>query len=412
MSNTISRCANLQLSIQLPSLVCSNNTLGVIGNISDFGQALGSIPSQLGNIADCVGEELRAQIEEAIQGFKQTISAILGAINTTIPTPLWGNLEIPTLEFDLRLRALWQEFKLYLHQKLIDILSNIPGLSFVLDLINIPIPFLNGVKVFDVFTSEGRERIRAAVSERLDEVADLLGLPWNITFDGTLGLNLPEIRLEFVIARIFSEIERILSSAVWAALGVIRTLTRPIRIIWDSLGFPVLPTFQFPNFGEIFGVIWNSIKDLAISLEEKMQMAIDALLNFDLSDFLQGAFGAILAATPWPFPTIIRDLLALLDRDWNLNIPELDFSRVVQAVQTLFDRLPGLIMELWMQLVKPFFEAIKNILGGIAALLEYIPFTWCTFVNLVAAPLLDVGSTISSLLPPGIELVTVPADPI
>jgi hypothetical protein len=408
MSTTIARCANLSLSVQIPTLTCDNNTLGVVGNLSDFGAALGSIPSQLGQIADCVADDVRAQITQAIAQLRESLSAIFGVINITIPTPLWPNLDTPTIEFDLRMRALWQEFKLYLHEKLIDILSNIPGLGFILDLINIPIPFLSGVKVFDVFTAEGRERIRAAIADALPDVRQLLGLPWNITFTGDLGLNIPDLSLELVTARIFSEIERILSSAIWAALDVIRTLTKPIELIWDALGFPVLPTFTFPNFSEIFGAIWDGIKDLAISVQEKMQRAMDALLNFDLGDFLQSAFGALLNLIPWPFPTIIKDLLALLDRDWNLTIPELNFSRVIQSVQVLFDRIPSLIMELWMQLVKPFFEAIESILGGIAALLQYIPFTICSFLNLVAPSLFNMADTVSELLPPGFSLEVLP----
>ena len=397
-------CTNINIGVSLPTLKCDNSILPEFGNLSDFGQGLGSLPGQLGKIAPCVEGQVRQQIEDAISSITKTLERIFSAINITIPTPLWGNLEIPEIEFELRMRALWQEFKLYLQQKLYDIISKIPGLSFIINLINIPIPFLTGVRLFDVFTAEGRARIRAAVSARLDAIADAMGLPWNISFDGTLGLKLPDLRLELIISRIFSEIERLLSSALWAALSVIHTLTRPIQRIWQRLGFPILPTFRFPSFDEFFNSIWNSIKDLAISVQEKMQRAIDAMLNFDLGSFLRTAFGRILGRIAWPFPTKIKQLLNLVNRDWNLSAPELDFSRVVQAVQTLFNRIPQLILELWMQLVKPFFDAIKGILRGVAELLKYIPFTFCSFANLVARPLLSMGSTVSNLLPASVPL--------
>lgn len=401
-----SRCENVSFTVTLPAFDCTNNTLGNFGNLSDFGQGLGSLPGQLGNMAFCVADNIRQQIESAIETLTNTLNSIFAAINITIPSPLWSNLQIPEIEFELRAAALWQEFKLYLQQKLFDIIRNIPGLGFIVNLVNIPIPFLSGVRVFDVFTSEGRARIRAAVAERVDSIADAMGLPWNITFDGSLGLTLPEVRLEFIVSRIFSEIERLLSSAIWAAMSVIHTLTRPIQRIWAALGFPTLPTFAFPSFDEFFNNIWNSIKDLAVSTVEKMQRAVDAMLNFDLGDYLSKTFGSILRRLAWPFPTRIRELLGLVDRDWNLTMPELDFARVVTAVQQLFNRIPQLILELWMQLVKPFLNAIKSILAFVDQLLQYIPFTFCAFVELVAAPLLAISNTVSNVLPAGISLNT------
>jgi hypothetical protein len=408
MSDLPSRCAQVNLSVSLPQFNCTNNTLGDFGNLSDFGRAIGSVPGQLGNIAYCVGDSVRAQIEAAIQSLNDTLTRIFAAINITIPTPLWPNLQAPELEFELRASALFQEFKLYLQQKLFDIIKNIPGLGFIVNLVNVPIPFLSGVRVFDVFSAEGRARIRAAVAARLDQIASAMGMPWDSTFSGNLGLKLPELQLEYIIRRIFSEVERLLSSALWSALSVIHTLTRPIQRIWSQLGFPTLPSFQFPSFDQFFTNIWNSIKDLAISMTEKLQRAMTAMLNFDLGAYLSSAFGSILGRIPWPFPTRLADLLGWLNRDWNISMPEWDFSRLTGAIQTLFNRIPQIILELWLQLIKPFLDAIKGLLAGVAELLKYIPFTFCSFINLVASPLLSLGSTISGLLPASIPVVAAP----
>ncbi len=408
--NTIpARCAQVNLSVSLPQFNCTNNIIGDFGNLSDFGRAIGSVPGQLGNIAYCVADSVRAQIEAAINSLNETLTSIFAAINTTLPNPLWSNLQAPELEFELRASALFQEFKLYLQQKLFDIIKTIPGLGFIVNLVNIPIPFLNGVRVFDVFTAEGRARIRAAVAERLDQIASAMGMPWDLTFSGELGLQIPELKLEYIIRRIFSEIERLLSSALWSAISVIHTLTRPIQRIWEALGFPTLPSFQFPSFEEFFANIWNSIKDLAISMTEKLQRAMTAMLNFDLGAYLSSAFGSILGRIPWPFPTRLADLLGWLNRDWNISMPEWDFSRLTAAIQTLFNRLPQIILELFLQLIKPFLDAIKGLLAGVSALLAYIPFTFCSFINLVASPLLGLGTTISGLLPDSIPVVAAPS---
>ena len=90
----------------------------------------------------------------------------------------------------------------------------------------------------------------------------------------------------------------------------------------------------------------------------------------------------------------------------NLTIPEWDFSRVIRAVQGVLARLPGMILELFLQLIRPFLEAIQNLLGGIAELLKWIPFTFCSFLNLVAAPLLGITGVVRSIMPEGIAVNT------
>jgi hypothetical protein len=416
MSTTLpSRCANVSLSVRLPQLDCTNNTLGDFGNLSDFGRGLGSIPGQLGGIVDCVAADVRAQIEQSINSLTSTLRPIFAAINTTVPTPLFENLEAPEIELEMRTSSMWQEFKLYWQTTVYDILANIPGLRFITNLVNVPIPFLTGVKLFDVFTPEGRARIRAAVGDRLDAVSSALGLPWDATLDGDLGLNMPEVRKETIIRRIFSEIETMLTNVLASAVRMIQNLEpiKTISKIWRNFGFPSLPDLTSINFEDLFNSIWDGIKDQAISVRDKLQRAMDALLDFDVGDYLKSAFGSILDRIPWPFPTRMRELVSIVttvteegtSTAGNLTIPEWDFSRVIRAVQGVLARLPGMILELFLQLIRPFLEAIEGIVIGITELLEYIPFTMCTFLNLVAAPLLSLGSTISDLLPPGIPLV-------
>jgi hypothetical protein len=219
MTPTIpSRCLSVDLKVTLPTLTCKDDILGDWGNLSDFGKALGSIPGQLGNVASCVTDQLRAQIEAAIKSLTDTLDGIMGAITNLVPTPLWPTLTIPEINFELRMGKLWQDFKLYVQQKIYDILANIPLLNFIVDLVNIPIPFLEGVKLFDVFTAEGRARIRAAASDKLASIYSALGLPWNLTWSGSLTLTLPELQLEHVLTKIFSEVEKLLSGVLWNVL--------------------------------------------------------------------------------------------------------------------------------------------------------------------------------------------------
>jgi hypothetical protein len=84
----------------------------------------------------------------------------------------------------------------------------------------------------------------------------------------------------------------------------------------------------------------------------------------------------------------------------------------MQAVQDLFDRISSLLFELWLQLIKDFLERIlslvpKFIKDLILLLFKYIPFTFCSFINLFASAVLGIGGLVRDLLPPGIEIVIV-----
>lgn len=406
MSDILSRCVNVSLNINVPSFDCTNDIMGNLGNLSDFGRGLGSIPAQLGAIVDCVGTQLQQQIGAAIEGLLKSLRSIMSVINFSLPDPLFKTIELPEFEFDLRMRALWSEFKLYFQQKMLDILSRIPGLNFIRNLLNVPIPFLSGVYLKDVFTAEGRAKIFAAITNQLDRIQAALGLPWSWEFTGTLTLKMPDFNVINIMNRIFSEIQKALSNIIWTALNAITKLTKPIEQIWKLLGFPLLPTFTVPSFSQLFNSIWNRLTALGLGIVEKMQRTIDALLNFNLKDLLTQAFGTILSRIPWPFPWKIADILKLTGFNWNLTLPEIDFSRITQAIQELFNRIPTLIFELWLQLVKPFFKAIEKLLAGITELLKYIPFTFCSFINLAAKPVLSMAANVTKLIPGGITTTT------
>jgi hypothetical protein len=165
------------------------------------------------------------------------------------------------------------------------------------------------------------------------------------------------------------------------------------------LRLPRLPDFRLLDFEAMFNNFWQSLKDKAMSIQEKMKSIVNSFLNFSIKDWLNKTFGALLKWIPWPFPFKIKDLLKLSDIDWNFISPEMVFQRVMSAVKNLFANLMTMIYELWMKLVKRFFELI-----GLGALLKYIPFTFCTFLNLVAAPLLGLGGMVQGLIPSSVSI--------
>ncbi len=426
MSQTLSRCVNVQLSVNLPEFKCTDDILGNFGNLTDFGRGLGSIPSQLGSIVDCVADDLRQQIEQAIKPYLETIRAIMKALNLRIPDPIFGTIEIPEFEFELRLTALWTDFKFYLYEKLIDILSNIPGLSFILNLLKVPIPFLEGVYLIDVFTEEGRARIAKAVRDRLDQVAEALGMPWDFSFTGKLTLESPDFAFQNILRRVYSMVSKMISNIIYNALTIIPKILfdiggRLVRQLWEALKLPFLPLLalieQAFDFKKLFTSIWESVVEEFDNAVDRMKAMIERILEINVLKILENLLkplGVIWDGIKrlWTFGETIRDMLKISDEEWNLTLPEIKFARIMQAVQDLFDRIATMIFELWLQLIKNFLERILSLVPQfikdlILLLLKYIPFTFCSFINLFASAVLGIGGLVRDLLPPGIEIVIV-----
>jgi hypothetical protein len=416
MSTTFpSRCANVSLSVRLPQFECTGDILGNFGNLTDFGRGLGSIPGQLGGIVDCVTADLREQIEQAIETFTSTIRTILKALNISIPDPIFGTLTLPEFEFELRLRELWTNFKFYLFEKLIDILSKIPPLNIIIDLLKVPIPFLEGVYLTDVFTAEGRARIQKAITDKLDSIMAALGMPWDLSFTGKLTLESAGMAVQNIINRIYSEIQKKISNIIWNVLNMIpNSLGRAVKRLWERLGFPLLPAFFVLDFDAIFDSIWQGVVDAFDNAVDRMKAMIERILEFNVLSLLKSILGPFwdIIKSLWTFGTTIKEMLKLSQVEWNLTVPEINFSRIMQAVQDLFNRIPTMIFELWLQLIKPFLDAASRIIAALKPLLDLIPFTFCSFINLAAAPILGIGGLVRDILPPGISIQTFNPPPL
>jgi len=411
---------NVQLSVNLPEFKCTDDILGNFGNLTDFGRALGSIPGQLGAIVDCVAEDLRKQIEEAIQPFIDAIRAIMKALNIRIPDPIYETIEAPELEFEHRMTELWSDFKFYLYEKLIDILDAILKffkLDWLLSLFKVPIPFLEGVYLIDVFTEEGRARIAKAVKDRREAITDELGMPWDLSFTGKQTLESKDLSTQSILRRIYSQASKMINNIIYNVLMIIPNILGDIvKKIWEALKLPLLPLLslieQAFNFKELFTSIWEDVVEEFDNAVDRMEAMIERILEFNVFKLLEKLLeplGPIWEAIKklWKFGSTVREMLKPSEEEGNLELPENRFSKIMQAVQDLFDRIPGMIFELWLEIIRPFLEAVNKVFAIFKPLLDLIPFTFCSFIRLAAAPVLGIAGVVRDILPPGIEIVIV-----
>ena len=395
----VNPCEGIALGIKLPTLECTDGIHPNFGNLVDFGRGLGSLPGQLARMADCVTAEIAAKIQKAIDALMKLFDSIFGS-------SLFNGIKIPEFDLELKLRELFHEFKIFLLMKLLNILSH-----FIGPILNIPIPFLSGCVLGDLLTPEGRAKIRAAIAKDIDAISKALGLPWKFTFSGEFGLDALEFRIQSILTRIYHQIQDLLTNLLFKALDL---LLRPINAIIKSvigIALPIITEIKkLFDFEKLFESIWNKVKDLAISIEEKLQKIIDFFLNFDISALLKKILGPLYRL--WKFGTKLFNLLKFSDHDWNIISFEIKFERVMQAVKAFFTNVVTMIYEIFLSAVRAAIKAISDIakhlmdpiIGFLNAIFKYIPFTFCTFLHLVAAPFLGVGALVKGLIPPEIKV--------
>ena len=402
----VNPCEGIALGIKLPTLECTDGIHPNFGNLVDFGRGIGSLPGQLARMADCVTAEVAAKIQKAIDSLTKLFNSIFGSYPWSASTPLYKNIKIPEYEMELKMRALFHEFKIYVMMKLLNILA-----KFIGPILNIPIPFLSGCVLGDLLTPKGRAKIKDAIAKKIDSISKALGLPWDMTYDGKLGINSIEMRVQMILTRIYQEIQDLLSNLLFKALEI---LLRPINAIIKTvlgIALPIITEIKkLFNFESLFKSIWDKVKDLAISIEEKLKKVIDFFLNFDIAALLKKILGPLYRL--WKFGTKLKDLLKISDSEWNVKSPEAKFERIMQAVKGFFTNIVTMIYEIFLSAVKAAIKAITDIakklmepiIGFLNAIFKYIPFTFCTFLHLVAAPLLGVGNLVKGLLPPEIKV--------
>lgn len=404
----INPCSGVNLGIQLPSFECTNSIHPNFGNLVDFGRGLGSLPGQLAKLSDCAESNVSTKIQSAIDSLSTTFNTVFGSYPWSASTPLFTGIIMPEFEMEAKTRALFHEFKIFLLMKFLDILS-----SFVGPILNIPIPFLSGCVIGDLLTPTGRTKIKSVIVRDVDAISSALGLPWSLHFSGDLGMNSPEFRTQSVLTRIYIEIQNTLNNLLFNGLNA---LLAPINSIISSvigIGLPTITNIlNLFNFENIFDTIWSQVKNLAISTEEKIQKTIDYFMNFDISNLLQSILGPLYGL--WTFGTKLSTLLNFSNHEWNITSPEFSFDRTMTGIKAFFNNTVTMIYELFLKAVHDAISTIENIarhvpgigtiIGFLTELFAYIPFTFCSFIGIVATPLLTLGGIVSSIIPPEISV--------
>jgi hypothetical protein len=349
----------------VPDIGCSATLLPKPGDLAISLKNLASLPPRLALLGY---QDLANQIRTALK----TIDDLLGNFPISITKPVFGALSLPEYEWEIKARAIVAEFKLYVISKCLEIIGTI-----IDGLVTIPVPFLGNVNILRLFTDpEYRAEVKSRITNNLNGALAVVGRLGK-SFSGEFGLEAPEMQVQEIWSWFVMEMTNLATAILHQALG---TLIQMFNKIWKALGLPALVALVTCDVEALIEAAIDSVSKL-LPIEQYYKMIVAALkavniFGFSLLDLLGGAYEDVTESA------------------------EITINRLISAAKDFAVKWPLYLIEVWMQAVTAFFNAI-----GLGALLQYIPFTFCSFLTLIGFPTSFAG-LIPATLPVTIEQVT------
>jgi len=292
------------------------------------------------------------------QELKQ-IEEILGAFPLSFT---WNpDFDLKELEWDGRIEALIEEFKMFPAVKIAEVLSEFVPFDFEF---TDPI-FGIKVNVIKLFKDpEYKGELVKEMRDKFEELKDLLPDLSRENWDGTDGVDSPDIALSQMFKEMISEIKKMLCNSIHAAFTA---LIDKFKEIWDALGLEFIPTLVIDILTFDIDGFLKTVKDKWKKLKED--------LNFTQSfkDYLLSIQLPLIGLT-------VGELINLDSDDMKIDFPNWDTQKIINKIKAYFTDFPQKLIEEWIGKVTKFFEEI-----GLKWPIP-IPFTFCAFLEAIGVP--------------------------
>ena len=382
--------------ITVPPIECPKVILPTKADLVNVFSQLANLPAQLIAAGQ---EEVAKQIQDILDEVRSLLS---------IYDPKFDGLSIPEIEWEIMITRLVQDYPMYVQQKILELISKLVPIDFKIPVLGLSIDILK------IFTAEGIDDIKKQLSGMSDdmkaqiqalkddaslsaadlqkELQKLAELRAEITdkfwamlpesyklFGGDFGLSSIELKVETIWSYIRSKLNGGMTGLL--ADGM-KALIKLFKIPWDLLGLPDIP-LPLPdlNVESILQAIidaWKKKKDATYAeLIESLESV--SLAGFTLIDLIGGK---------------IEESIVSAERK---------IERLMEAARDFGANWPRYLLVKWMEIVTKFFETI-----GLGALVQWITFTFCDFLNILGFPKtidlsfsedITVGSSTEAVLP-------------
>lgn len=287
----------------------------------------------------------------------QQIEDVLGAFPLSFT---WNpDLDIKEIEWEGRIEALIEEFKLFPAVKIAEALSElIPfDLEFTDPIFGIKVDVVRLVK-----EPEYKGELIKQMQDRFEELKDFLPDLSKENFDGTDGVDSPDLTMTQMFKEMIGEIKNMLTNSIYYGF---EKLIKVFKEIWDALGLDFIPSLVIDILTFDVDGFMQSIKDKWKEIKEETGISFkDYLLNIQLP---------LIGLT-------VGDLINLDSEDKKIDFPNWDTQKIINKIRAYFRDFPQKLIEEWMEKVTEFFEQI-----GFKLPIS-IPFDFCMFLEAIGVP--------------------------
>ena len=272
------------------------------------------------------------------------------------------NFDLPELEWEGKIEAMIEEFKMFPAIKIAEVLGSLIDL----DLLKITDPIF-GIEVDLkrlVSDPEYKPELIAEFQEKFEELKDMIPSINRENFDGTDGVDSPALLISQAFKDMINEVGKLLSMSIYDGF---KKLIKLFEEVWDAAGLEFIPTLVFDLLTfDVDGFI-QGIKDKWKELKKD--------LNFTQSfkDYLLEIELPLIGFT-------VGDLINLDIEDKKIDWPNWDTQKIINKIGAYFRDLPQKLMEDWIKYATDFLSEI-----GFKLPIP-IPFTFCAFLEAIGVP--------------------------
>jgi len=363
--------------ITVPPIECPKVILPTKADLVNMFSQLANLPAQLIAAGQ---EEVAKQIQDILDEVRSLLS---------IYDPKFDGLSIPEIEWEIMITRLVQDYPMYVQQKILELISKLVPIDFVIPVLGLKIDILK------IFTAEGVDDIKKQLSGMTDDMknkiqalkddltlspgdlqkelqklaelrAEITDKFWALLpdsyklFGGDFGLSSIELKVETIWSYIRSKLNGGMTGLLADAF---KALIKLFKIPWDLLGLPDIP-LPLPdlNVESILQAIIDAWKKKVEQGKATYADLIEELEKVSLAGF---------------------DLLSLIGGkiEESIETAERKIERLMEAARDFGANWPRYLLVKWMEIVTKFFETI-----GLGALVEWITFTFCDFLNILGFP--------------------------
>ena len=410
---------------EVPNLECGPNGQISFRQMEDYFVGIAKIISQLKLQAKFIQDECGKELIEAIRDMEKLVDDITGILMTDV----FKKIKSKEQEMKYKVREFLKEIDVWFQKKIVEALLKIVDILGIPDVLQTPIPFVTAVTLLDeagnpvryqpvikdLFTKEGKVKIKAAIAEDIESVRKFFG---DGKYDGTLGIKSPEHEAEEFWQKALAWMKELLSDFIAACINAMIKLLTKIPIIGpiiERIGVFIDPTkpikAQLKLKYEDFKKRIKKAKEDVLSgkaaedLGEKLlQELIDFVLNLPIPLF--GTLGNLIGFDNEERKK--KETIHSKEELWHRiedafedameKIKKFFQTDFIAKIHDIILKAPGWILQQ--------FPIVKRILDTIELIIKIVrgDVSICQVLNIILKPIFGIPDAILKFIPNCIEI--------